>query len=107
MLKQKHFYYDKIYTINTIVGKIEKDAIEEITFIGYTKLKPNAPKSIIYYNNIEADEAFHDISDELKLFFDTKEDAEKYVGYYNNGTKFIKPKGVKIKRKHKNKLKTF
>ncbi len=89
MLKQKHFYFDDIYTINTIIGTIEKDAIEKVSFIGYTKLAPDASKSIVYaYSNY--DDTYYTTSDDLRLFFDTKEEAEKYIGYYNDGTKFIK-----------------
>lgn len=88
MLKQKHYLYDKIYKINTVVGFIDKDSIEEIEYVGITEDKKHNKLIIIDYGN-EYESEYTTIENN-RFLFDTKEEAEHYIGFYNNGNEFLK-----------------
>lgn len=92
MLKQEHFYREKIYQITTVVGVVEKDAIEELIFVGYTKEYENAPQKIIFETADTYDFDYY-ITDNNHRLFDTKEQAQQFIGFYNNGKEFIELKG--------------
>lgn len=86
MLKQEHFYMQKIYQITTVV---EEDDIEEFYFVGYTKENENTPQKIIIKTADAYDDAYYLIDNDYKLF-DTKEEAQQFIGFYSNGKEFIK-----------------
>ena len=92
MLEQEHFFWDRIYQITTIVGKVYENAIEEILFVGYTRERKNAPQKIIYEYGNPYDNDYY-ITDNNHRLFDTKEQAQQFIGFYNNGKEFIKIKG--------------
>lgn len=93
MLKQEHFYMEKIYEITTVVGKVYENAIEELYFVGYTRHHKDQEQKIIYTTNIDYDDIEYDITDNNHRLFDTREEAEQFIGFYNNGKEFIKIKG--------------
>lgn len=91
MLKQEHFYMEKIYQITTVVGAVEKDDIEQLYFVGYTKENENTPQKIIVETADIYDNTYYLIDNDYRLF-DTKEQAQQFIGFYSNGKDFIKMK---------------
>jgi len=88
MLKNKHYLYDKIYKISTVVGVIDADSIEELEYIGITEDHRGNKYIIIDYSDYDYSD--YSVIENDRLLFDTKEEAAKYIGYYNNGKKFMK-----------------
>lgn len=89
MLKQEHFYLEKIYRIITVVGEVDEHDIEELLFVGYTREHKNAPQQIIYEYGVPYNNDYY-ITDNNHRLFDTKEQAQQFIGFYNNGKEFIK-----------------
>lgn len=90
MLNKDHFVGDKFYRINTIVGTIDKGSIKEYEFLGFTKFKDDPTEYIIHYEpSYYGESDSYDFVANDRLVFETKKDAEKYIGYYNNGKEFI------------------
>lgn len=95
MIKKEHFVGDKFYRIDTIVGIITKDSIKEYEFLGFTKFKDDEHTEYIihwetsYYGESDS----YDFVANDRLVFETKKEAEKYIGCYNNGKEFVNVKG--------------
>ena len=91
MIHKEHFVGDKFYRINTIVGVITQDAIKEYEFLGFTKFKDDKNIEYIIHHELSyyGESDSYDFVANDRLVFETKEDAEKYINYYNNGKEFI------------------
>lgn len=91
MLNKEHFVGDKFYRINTIVGVITQDAIKEYEFLGFTKFKDDKNIDYIIHHELSyyGESDSYDFVANDRLVFENKEDAEKYINYYNNGREFI------------------
>lgn len=91
MLNNNHFVGDKFYRIDTIVGLIDENSIEEYDFLGFTYDKNDPTKQLIIYETYcyYGESVSYDIIENDRLVFETKADAEQYIGYYNNGKNFI------------------
>ena len=91
MLDREHFVGDKFYRIDTIVGTITQNSIHEYEFLGFTKFKDDTKTYIIHYTpSYYGDSDSYDFVANDRLVFETKQEAEKYINYYNNGKEFIK-----------------